>query len=593
MIKKQTQRVVMLAVCSLFFYAGNAQVKIGDNPTTINPASLLELESTSQGFLPPLMTEMQRDAITTPVNGLIVYCTDCKTTGSLSIYINSTWTCVGTSDAAVSVSVADPGVVSGTYANGVAFTGTNQVSFTITNNSLSTVGPIDFNSAVSITGGTATFSVASAVSASASYSTVSINAGGSTTLTYNVTGTPSSTGTLEFAFSSVGGLSASAAATITQGDATFSLPQVQSFASVNDGATPTYAIITQGVITNGAVFTIPYTGGVGSFTAYTVTVQNVAQESTVGGTRDLTISYALGTFAASGTITMTIGVSDGGTTFSVPTVAPGATDSFATFDFQVNGVSKGNIIFRAVHTGIIPNNATCATATISATPCSTVPGATLNDDAGTTNGTEYNWTGATTSGMANTSTTRALVDIGGQCWMRYDMTNIPTNFNPAPTWVNSTDQGWSGSYSGGPFTNEGRLYQWSAAMNNSTTERAQGVCPTGWHVPSDCEWMYLEDTLGMTTTLQQTNGWRGTQGRDLSTLTLATATNSSGFTALFAGFRGIDGTFYKRGSRGFWWSSSASSATDAYSRYLNNSYAGVNRYSGSKALGFTVRCLKD
>jgi uncharacterized protein (TIGR02145 family) len=68
----------MLAVCSLFFYAGNAQVKVGDNPTTINDASLLELESTSQGFLPPRMTTTQRDAISNPPAGLTLFNTTAK-----------------------------------------------------------------------------------------------------------------------------------------------------------------------------------------------------------------------------------------------------------------------------------------------------------------------------------------------------------------------------------------------------------------------------------------------------------------------------------------------------------------------------------
>jgi hypothetical protein len=68
----------------------NAQVKIGDNPTSMNNASLLELESTSQGFLPPRMTEAQRIAITTPAQGLIIYCTNCGTAGGEPQYYNGT-----------------------------------------------------------------------------------------------------------------------------------------------------------------------------------------------------------------------------------------------------------------------------------------------------------------------------------------------------------------------------------------------------------------------------------------------------------------------------------------------------------------------
>ena len=244
-------------------------------------------------------------------------------------------------------------------------------------------------------------------------------------------------------------------------------------------------------------------------------------------------------------------------------------------------------------TGIIPNNGFCASATISATPCATVTGATLNDNTSTPNGTEYNWTGATTSGMANTSTTDALVDIGGQCWMRYNMTNIPTNFSTVPPFENEKDTGWSGYYTGGPFGNEGRLYQWSAAMNGVTTARAQGVCPTDWHIPSDCEWMYLENSLGMSTGQQQSGSFRGTQAQDLSAL-VSGGDNSSGFTALLAGVRFFsNGTFMGRGSNVRTWSSSQVNASRSRYRSLVSSQPGVLRNFNHKPMGMSVRCLKD
>jgi uncharacterized protein (TIGR02145 family) len=77
-MKKQTQRVVLLAVCSLFFYAGNAQVKIGDNPTTIDTSAMLDVESTTQGFLPPRMSTTQRNAISNPPAGLTLFNTTVK-----------------------------------------------------------------------------------------------------------------------------------------------------------------------------------------------------------------------------------------------------------------------------------------------------------------------------------------------------------------------------------------------------------------------------------------------------------------------------------------------------------------------------------
>ena len=225
----------------------------------------------------------------------------------------------------------------------------------------------------------------------------------------------------------------------------------------------------------------------------------------------------------------------------------------------------------------IPNNATCASATISATPC------TAGELASGING------GSLGNKYANGANgTYSVVEIGGQCWMQESIDVNPTG---SPIWVNSSDAGWYGYYNTTyQAAGEGTLLQWSAAMNGATTERAQGVCPTDWHIPSDCEWMYLENSLGMTTADQQLTGWRdsGTVGSKLSTLT-----SSSGFTALLAGYRLPNGPFNARGTVGFWWSSSVASASNAHYRLLISNQVGVNRYSNFKALGFSVRCLKD
>ena len=308
---------------------------------------------------------------------------------------------------------------------------------------------------------------------------------------------------------------------------------------------------------SGVSSVISYTGGDGG----THTGQTVASTGVTG----LTATVAAGSFATgAGTLTYTI------------TGTPSAAGT-ASFAISIGGQTC--TLTRDVSLPALP--APCTTATISATPCSSVSGATINDDAGTTLGTEYDWTGATTSGMANTSTTQALVDISGQCWMRYDMRTVPSS---GSSWYST----------GGPITNEGRLYNWAGAMNGSTTERAQGVCPTGWHVPSDCEWMYLESNLGMSTADLDNTGWRnsGTVGSDLSSVT-GSGNNNSGFTALLGGNRSTAGAFYNRGSFGHWWSSSELSASAVWARTLSSSQTGVSRAGGGKATGFSLRCLKD
>jgi hypothetical protein len=86
---------LLLSAALLVIGFSNAQVKIGDNPTSLNAASLLELESTTQGFLPPRMTNIQMSSIGspgTPPAGMQVWCTDCGTTGEQRVYNGTAWT---------------------------------------------------------------------------------------------------------------------------------------------------------------------------------------------------------------------------------------------------------------------------------------------------------------------------------------------------------------------------------------------------------------------------------------------------------------------------------------------------------------------
>jgi hypothetical protein len=84
------QSLPTIALIFLIGFAGHSQIiqKIGNNPTTLNPSAVLEVESTTKGFLPPRMTTVQRDAITPPPAGLTVYNI---TTNTLQIYNGTAW----------------------------------------------------------------------------------------------------------------------------------------------------------------------------------------------------------------------------------------------------------------------------------------------------------------------------------------------------------------------------------------------------------------------------------------------------------------------------------------------------------------------
>jgi uncharacterized protein (TIGR02145 family) len=124
----------------------------------------------------------------------------------------------------------------------------------------------------------------------------------------------------------------------------------------------------------------------------------------------------------------------------------------------------------------------------------------------------------------------------------------------------------------------GRLYNWYA-VNDS-----RGLCPSGFHVPSDGEWTVLENALGGSavagTALKAASpAWDGT--------------NSSGFSALPGGrCHPDDGSFDYQGYAGYWWSSSPSGSS-AWFRALGSGNSYVYRYYSSTRNGFYVRCVRD
>ena len=103
-----------IITCALFVLGfAHAQVKIGNNPATIDPSSVLDLESTTQGFLPPRLTHTQKTAIASPAAGLQIWCTDCGASGEKQTFNGSVWVTYSP----VSASAASCGayVASGVY----------------------------------------------------------------------------------------------------------------------------------------------------------------------------------------------------------------------------------------------------------------------------------------------------------------------------------------------------------------------------------------------------------------------------------------------------------------------------------------------
>jgi hypothetical protein len=80
------------------------------------------------------------------------------------------------------------------------------------------------------------------------------------------------------------------------------------------------------------------------------------------------------------------------------------------------------------------------------------------------------------------------VEIGDQCWLQKNM-----NYATGNSWCYDNNTANCATY--------GRLYDWETVMNGTSSSNAvpsgvQGICPPGWHVPSDAEWTILTDYLG-------------------------------------------------------------------------------------------------
>ena len=197
---------------------------------------------------------------------------------------------------------------------------------------------------------------------------------------------------------------------------------------------------------------------------------------------------------------------------------------------------------------------------------------------------------------------------GSQCWMKenYEYDGDPGGAGcTGVIWVDNTDVGWCGYYNDTDYGIEGLLYQWSAIMDATPTEGNQGICPAGWHIPSDADLKALEGLLGMSVAQQDLIGWRGTNegskmANDVPSISWIAGSlrsdadfGTSGFDIPPSGNRvNSDGIYNARSGNALLWSSTESGGL-AWIRLLWNTTTQVDRTTGNKARGFTVRCLKD
>ncbi len=187
--------------------------------------------------------------------------------------------------------------------------------------------------------------------------------------------------------------------------------------------------------------------------------------------------------------------------------------------------------------------------------------------------------------------------IGSQEWMAENLnlssyadgTPLPEVTDPLE-WAELTTGAWCYYNNDANYACPyGKLYNWYACVDT------RQLCPVGWHVPTDDDWLaltnYLDGVEFAGGKMKTTGTVEASTGFFLSPN--ADASNSSGFSAIPGGGRYSAGTFDLIGAQACWWSSTAGSETNSWDRYLHYNFGSAFRGSGVKYFGFSVRCLKD
>jgi uncharacterized protein (TIGR02145 family) len=219
---------------------------------------------------------------------------------------------------------------------------------------------------------------------------------------------------------------------------------------------------------------------------------------------------------------------------------------------------------------------------------------------GTTYGSDMRFTTILTDVEGNKYSIKI---IGSQVWMQENLKTTRYNngdlIGTTPSESDDLTSAASPKYQwASSLVGFGRLYTYYAMTDS------RKICPAGWHVPTDSEWITLTDYLtnndygysgnnqNIAKSLASNSGWYsdptpGNVGNDQG------SNNRSGFIGLPGGGRYSNGVVKFVGYHGIWWSSTESSGNSAYFRCIGYVPAQVYRGQFDKSYGLTVRCLKD
>ncbi|MGV4570257.1 hypothetical protein ACQ1RK_03930 [Ornithobacterium rhinotracheale] len=544
---------------------GRVGINTPDPQATLDIAELGNLPETQpQGVSFPNFSTEQRAKFENPKVGTMIFNTDKQ---CLEMYFGlkagrAHWDCIPNATSTQSQNVAIvPAGFEGTYIAGVAMNRANKVKFELQNNGFSPISNVNFSTAVNITNG------GDVQVASGQNSSVSLQAGAKTTLSYTLTGTPQE-GVLMANFNHLG-LTADQQTSVGLGNATIANKEHY---VVSLYYKPTNTTI-HGKINNGAekvTIKIPYTNGKGSYNA--VNINNI--RTAPGQNNDvnnLSLSIPAGNFGVQGELTATISV-DGDGEYLVKQMAPGEQYTIATFPIDMNG-TRYDVVLKGI--GGIPDRCFGKT--------------TLECVGYGANVKEHEFIYVPIEGP------------DGRTWLNnnlgaeYANINSP-HFNPAQGAKSLTDENAYGSlFQWGRKPDGHELMNWKTSTHgtpanpslqwksDSQLKSFEDPCPAGYHTPTTDELRALH--LAVTGTLYLIDDPKFIVSNGLN-LTVA------GYRSYTVAVRSGRTGHYMSRSEHSWDRTYALSfrILDEWEAPEKNSWS---KHHTNKQLGSSVRCLKD
>ncbi len=567
LLNNMRKNYVSTLLAIMLFFIGlesiKGQVGIGND----NPRGLLDINDNlsgdaSSGIVLPSVNDVATliDPSTgsaTTIDGTIAYD---KTNSCISLFKEGTWDCISSDAPSAMVNVdCDSFTLNGVYIQTVPFDSNNTVSYTVNNDSFTPV-TIDFNNVLTITS-----SVGDAITATATedYSAVNLISGGTRTLTYQLSGTPSAISTLTLNFKKLG-LECSNTIEVLSGGALFTNPVVKQDVSFDDTSVNDNDI--QGEFTGVFTVDLPYTSGQGAYDAFNTTFTATDHN---GVNQSFTIDYPAGTFAASGVITATITPSVN--PFLIPKQQSGIFSIYGTVDTpftRINLEAIGGILDRNFGDGVhdfvympivakdgrtwLNNNLGANYANVNHPSFNPTQQATSADDYNAY-GSLFQW-GRLADGHELITYTSSSVGAG---------VNGVTGTNAtSDTPVNNL------FITEGSFPND-----WRVPQNSNLWQGESGInnpCPQGYRLPTEIEMNNLVSAESIINTS-------------------SAASSSLAFSA--SGYRlNSNGTVNNVGSHADYWTSTVSGTNARHRVFLSGD---TYTYSNYRAFGFGVRCLKD